>query len=448
MMSSNLTSETRYVSQPATGRYSVAALWPRALRAPRPVAVFYLLAITLILTTLVDPRLGLVLHGAILLSLLTHAALVWPHRVQRFLICLALAPLIRLVSLSLPLPDYPFVYWYFIVGAPLLLAATVAMQVVDLKPRMIGLQLRHGWGLQLLVGASGLLLGLVEYFILRPEPLVPEFKWLGVLLPALILLIFTGFLEEYIFRGLLQYTAFRSLGRYGVYYVAAVFAALHIGYKSLLDVVFVFLVAVYFGYVAHRSSSLLGVSLAHGLTNIALFLVFPFLIAAPAGQAGVLPSPPEQVGRPALGAAPATSLPRPVKTPARTSTSTPDQHATQLAATLTPEASPTLIVSPSPTLTSAPCQPREGWVPYVVQPGDTLDNFRKLFKVRKVELLAGGCLDDTDELIPGQVIYLPYVPPTPTVIVDNPAKSPAVPTQVSPRTRKTSPAPDPPPSRP
>ena len=46
---------------------------------------------------------------------------------------------------------------------------------------------------------------------------------------------------------------------------------------KLLDVVFVFGVALFFGYVVERTDSILGVSLSHGLTNIVLFLVAPFV---------------------------------------------------------------------------------------------------------------------------------------------------------------------------
>ncbi len=80
----------------------------------------------------------------------------------------------------------------------------------------------------------------------------------------------------------MQRAAERTLGRYNILYVSLVFAALHIGYKSVLDVVFVFVVAFFFGWVVNRTSNLLGVTFAHGLTNITLFLLTPFLLGSPA----------------------------------------------------------------------------------------------------------------------------------------------------------------------
>jgi len=41
-------------------------------------------------------------------------------------------------------------------------------------------------------------------------------------------------------------------------------------------VLFVFAVAMFFAWVVKRTGSLLGVTLAYGITNVMLFLVIPF----------------------------------------------------------------------------------------------------------------------------------------------------------------------------
>ena len=89
-------------------------------------------------------------------------------------------------------------------------------------------------------------------------------------------MICTGFAEELIFRGMMQQTVTEVLGRgWGIFYVAALFAVLHVGYHSLIDVVFVFGVAIFFGLTRAHTGSIVGVSLAHGMTNILLFLTMP-----------------------------------------------------------------------------------------------------------------------------------------------------------------------------
>jgi membrane protease YdiL (CAAX protease family) len=76
----------------------------------------------------------------------------------------------------------------------------------------------------------------------------------------------------------LQRSTGQGLGHWwGILYVAALFAVLHFGYRSVLDVLFVFGVGGLFGWIVARTGSLVGVTLAHGLTNIMLFLVMPFL---------------------------------------------------------------------------------------------------------------------------------------------------------------------------
>lgn len=231
---------------------------------------------------------GLLLHGLLLMILLLQAAFTPRPAEQRLYLTLAFAPLIRLVSLSMPLRDVPRVYWYLLVGAPLFLSALLVGRYAGFSRTQLGLTARF-LPVQLIFGAAGLGLGYIEYLILRPEPLAAGFTLAQVWQPAFILLIFTGALEELIFRGLLQSAFNATLGRFlGLLYVSALFAVLHLGYQSALDVLFVFAVALVFGLFTLLTQSILGATLAHGLTNISLFLVFPFLLAQPAGPVRLL----------------------------------------------------------------------------------------------------------------------------------------------------------------
>lgn len=242
------------------------------------LALGYLAAVAVaeLVTVLVEPRLGLIVHGLLLVILLAHAALIWELPAHQLLLSLSFAPLIRLLSLSLPLARFPLVYWYFITSVPLFVAVSLAMRAMGFSYRMVGLN-RRSFLLQLLVSLSGLAFGYLEYQILRPLPLAKAFTWRQLWLPAIVLMVSTGWMEELIFRGLLQRATGQLLGRFSVPYVSALFAVLHVGYRSVLDVAFVFFVALFFGYVAEKTQSIVGVSLSHGLTNITLFLVMPFV---------------------------------------------------------------------------------------------------------------------------------------------------------------------------
>ena len=180
--------------------------------APK-IALGYLGVLTLaeMLTVLYDPRLGLILHGLLLVALLFHAARSWEKPIHGLLLTLIFAPLVRLFSLSLPLQGIPVVYWYLITSVPLFVTALIAIRNLGFSRADVGLKL-GALPTQLLIALSGLVLGYIEYRILQPEPLAEALTLQQLWLPALILLIGTGFMEELLFRGVLQRVATESLG--------------------------------------------------------------------------------------------------------------------------------------------------------------------------------------------------------------------------------------------
>jgi membrane protease YdiL (CAAX protease family) len=247
--------------------------------SPVPVIVGYLLAITFteFLTLVVEPLVGLWGHGALLVVLIVHSALIWRRPFYKLVLALAFAPLIRLVSLAMPLYEFPLIYWYLLTSLPLFFAAFLVTFVVGYTRNQIAVSTGN-LGVQFLIGLSGLVLGYVEYYLLRPEPLSPTLAWDQIAIPALILLVSTGFIEELIFRGIMQRAAEECLGRQLAWiYVAAIFAMMHMGHSSWLDILFVFGASIFFSWAVSRTGSLLGVTLAHGLTNILLFLILPTL---------------------------------------------------------------------------------------------------------------------------------------------------------------------------
>jgi uncharacterized protein len=270
----------------------------RMLIGPR--ALLYLVGLTLaeIVTVLVDTRWGVIGHAVILAFLVAQAGvnafqvgleIDAEHRsVERlranFLVVLAFVPLIRIVSIAMPLTEFPEWSWYGLIAIPLLAAAWAAARACGYSREELGVRME--WrplavAITILVGSSGIGLGYVEYRILHPESLVDELTTLQVLMVSVTLFIGTGFTEELIFRGLLQIAGGELFGFVaGIIYASALFSVLHIGHRSLLNIGYVFLVALAFGAIARRTRSLVGVTIAHGLTNICLFVLFPHLLRA------------------------------------------------------------------------------------------------------------------------------------------------------------------------
>ncbi|MFC1978049.1 lysostaphin resistance A-like protein [Chloroflexota bacterium] len=241
-------------------------------------ALGYFLAITVIelITAIGEPVWGIFGHIIILITVILRSALIDRQSHQQLLLSLALVPLVRIISLSMPLANIPQAWWYPIIYTPLLVAAVMVVRVLGLRAEDVGFIFRM-LPVQLVVALSGFMLGIAEYLILKPEAMIVELTWQGIWPSALILLVTTGFVEEFIFRGVLQRTAREAFGWWwGIVYVSLLFAVLHTGFLSWLDVVFVFVVALFFGWVVKKTGSLLGVILAHGITNIMLFLVAPF----------------------------------------------------------------------------------------------------------------------------------------------------------------------------
>jgi membrane protease YdiL (CAAX protease family) len=243
------------------------------------LAIGYLAAIALAetVTVFVQPLWGVVLHIVTLVVLVAHSALAARSPHQKLLISLALVPLVRIISLSMPLANIPQVWRFPIIYAPLLAAGIVVMRILEYRPTQVGISFSR-LPVQVGLGLTGVLFGVAEYYILRPDALITELTWQQVWLPAIIFLLCTGFVEEFIFRGVLQTSALGSLGRWAIPYVSLVFAILHLGFLSWIDVAFVFLIAMFFGWIVKRTGSIVGVALSHGLTNVLLYLIVPLVL--------------------------------------------------------------------------------------------------------------------------------------------------------------------------
>ncbi len=141
------------------------------------VAIIYLLAVTLaeLVTIFYMPVWGIVCHLLILVALLLHSALGFAdkYHYRRLVLSLALVPLVRVISLSMPLVNIPQLWWYPIIYVPLLAAAFLTVRILDYSLADVGLRIRL-LPVQLVVALSGFLFGVAEYFILRPEPLIAE----------------------------------------------------------------------------------------------------------------------------------------------------------------------------------------------------------------------------------------------------------------------------------
>ena len=247
--------------------------------APLPFWLYFI-AITVaeLLTVYVYPLVGVIIYSIMLIAFFVQSVFISDIKQRNLVLALCLVPLVRILSLSMPLGQLSLVFRFPIIYLPLLGATIAVMWATRLKPADVGLTFRY-WPWQVPAGiVSGIAIGVTEYLIIRPSPLINSLSWQDALLPALILIFTTGLVEELMFRGVLQKHAESMMGRQGIIYISLIFAVLHAGFYSWVDVIFIFFVGLFFAAMVKRTGSLLGAILSHGIANSVLFLVAPFIL--------------------------------------------------------------------------------------------------------------------------------------------------------------------------
>lgn len=259
------------------GKVAAGAGWAR-----RPgLAIWLYLGVVSaaeVVTALVNPIAGILFHSVLLALLVTHAAVEDDPDIRRLLLPLTLAPLTRILSLAMPLTLLPQIWWYPVIYLPLAVGTLVVMRQTGLTWRDVGFNVRNPlW--QVLIVPIGAVLGLAEYLILRPAPLQDQLTAGSVAFASLVFIATTGLVEEWVFRGVLQKVMKDRFGWRGLVYSSLLFTVLHLGFLSVLDIVFVFAAAMLFAWLVNRTGSFLGVALAHGLINVVLYMIGPLLLA-------------------------------------------------------------------------------------------------------------------------------------------------------------------------
>jgi membrane protease YdiL (CAAX protease family) len=200
------------------------------------------------------------------------------ERLSSILLALTLVPLIRILSLVMPLYHFPRIQWFIIIGVAVYLALFILLFQQKIKLKEVGLQLPTKKYIPIEVGIIllGVPLGFMEFYILRPSSFIDSLSIENIIIAILIIFIATGLMEELIFRGLLQKKSINILGPWqGMLFVTLIFAALHIGNLSFLDVFLVFCIGGLYAIVVKTTKTIIGVSISHTIVNIFLFIICP-----------------------------------------------------------------------------------------------------------------------------------------------------------------------------
>ena len=220
---------------------------------------------------------GLLIHAAIMLSLVVLSSYTKEVKYSRLLQGLALASMIRILSTSIPLlvflnPIYIFVLIY----SMLIFISYFFLKSQKISMEDAGVTVKN-LKLQALIALSGPFFGVIEYFILKGYLPVTEITYVGEIISSIIIMIFfVGFTEELIFRGIiLQHTTKILSANKSILFASILFMLMHMGWHSPMDLAFVFGVGLFYGYAFIKTGSIIGITLSHGLTNVFEYIVIP-----------------------------------------------------------------------------------------------------------------------------------------------------------------------------
>jgi hypothetical protein len=261
-------------SQRTTRTHHSAALDPQVYL---PWVYVGLLGLSEVVSDLWHPLLGIWLH------VILAAAIWWQGTKEEdldrrhFYWILAVLAIVRIISFAISDQSFPGVWYYVLAETPLLVAALTARSAFGLSWSSVGVRMPKWPALAAVVIVTGAGLGYAESRIIHPAALISSLTWANIIIPSILLTIFTGLSEELLFRGLLQHYAVKIMGnRMGIVFVALGWSLLHIGWHSAWDVLFVFAVGLAWGWVREKTTSIIPTTIAHGLANVVLFLIVPF----------------------------------------------------------------------------------------------------------------------------------------------------------------------------
>ena len=226
----------------------------------------------------------LLFSGQRLLTLAVHSLniiliviLILSKKKSKIIQSLSLVSLLRIVNISLPVFVSFTIYWLAALYLILFIPIILLIKEQRLSYGYIGLTYKNLYLLPISI-LLGIGLALFEYIILVPNPLIPEPNIPNLFLLAIIMIFFIGLVEELIFRSLLQQSIEENSGSMiGLFLSSVIFGFMNSGYSSYYEILYAIFVGLILGFSFQKTKSLPFVVIAHGVNNIILFGILPFV---------------------------------------------------------------------------------------------------------------------------------------------------------------------------
>jgi hypothetical protein len=243
---------------------------------PKPIHYLIITSILLVLSEALihfsGVKTGIIAYITVLILLIILFTLTksLPAEYTRVFQIITLIPLYRIITLSIPIELITYEGYLISTTIAILAGSLVLIHHLKIPLADIGLILKDP-KLQILCIVAGGVIGYLEWKIINPQQL-------ELLIPGVLILTLCAFTDELIFRGLIQQSIEKAQGSsfIAIFLTSILYTTFFISFLFSLELLLIFLVSVFYGYVVSKSKSIIGVSISHALVNICCLVVIPY----------------------------------------------------------------------------------------------------------------------------------------------------------------------------
>lgn len=226
-----------------------------------------LITLAEVMLVLVSVPLGSLLHMTLLVALASHTAFSRTPKDPQLPVLLLL-PLMRLLSLVMPIAEVDPAYWYLLSAAPAILGATLMVRAMEIPWSKLGLGRPASMVVSVVSAGMGIPVGLVLSGTVGPE-LMLQIDGAPLVLGVTILVV-VAVLEEFVFRGLLTYVTLVRAPGLVLFVPNLLYAVMYLASGDGAVVLMMGGTGVLFSAFRQRSGSLYAVIVAHVLMRLVL----------------------------------------------------------------------------------------------------------------------------------------------------------------------------------
>jgi len=245
---------------------------------PKPIHYLITTSILLILSEALihfsGVKTAIIAYITVLIFLITLLTLTksLPKKYTHLFQIITLIPLYRIITLSIPIELITYEGYLISTTIAILAGSLVLVHHLKISLADIGLILKDP-KLQILCIAAGCVIGYLEWIITNPQQLES-------LIPGILILTLCAFTDELIFRGLIQQSIEKAQGSsfIAILLTSILYTTFFISVPFSLELLLIFLVSIFYGYVVSKSKSIIGVSISHALVNIFCLIAIPYFL--------------------------------------------------------------------------------------------------------------------------------------------------------------------------